>query len=254
MTSSQASLCIWTFVALLVTVTLPSSSAQELLSSNAYLDKIRTSSSPRQRAGSVDVMSVEEDGVEKTIGLCHLPFFNGFSIPPGISAPYRIPFNQFRSHQAFVAAMLAAEHLNNGDGRIIPEVEGLNKKCNVRFTVESFDTSWSENLAVNYAIETMSRPSPPCMYVGAGSSSSSIALSVVTSGRKIPVFSGLSQSTALDSKEQHPYFGRVSMHEKAHIVVTVRFFKEVLGVKFLAVVHTNNDYGISVSPPWSMCT
>jgi hypothetical protein len=226
-----------------------------MLSSLAYLDAVRASTYMSvSRIGSVDVLSVEEDGVEKEIGLCHLPFLGAFSIPPEVSATVRIP-DMFPTHRTFLAALLAVQHLNTGDGSVIPEIEGLNKKCNLRFTTEAFDTYRSPNAAVNHALRVMNRqplgqpPSnlpSPCMFLGAESSSSSIALSIVSSLRKIPVFSPISQSTALDSKEQHPLFGRLCSHVAADVLAVLRFYKEILGVKHLAVVHVNNDYGISV--------
>ena len=46
------------------------------------------------------------------------------------SVPRPMPFED-------VASMaLAIRQLNEGDGSIVPELEGLNERCNVRFTLE----------------------------------------------------------------------------------------------------------------------
>ena len=43
-----------------------------------------------------------------------------------------------------LAVALAIQHLNTGDGSVIPQVEGLNDNCNIRFTLELFDSEMSE--------------------------------------------------------------------------------------------------------------
>ena len=228
-----------------------------MLSTLPYLDSVRKNSNTSvTRVGSVDVFSVEENGVEKEIGLCHIPILGIFTLPPGFVAPVRVPYNRFETNQELLTVLLAMQHLNTGDGSIIPEVEGLNERCNIRFTMEAFDTFWSPNVAVNYALGLMDRQPDgqppgelpnPCLLLGAQSSSSSIALSIVSSTWEIPVFSPLSSSNALDSKEQHPLFGRLRPPSSAQVFAILRFFKEVLGVKHIGVVHMNNDLGISVS-------
>jgi hypothetical protein len=222
------------------------------LSSLSYLDAIRRDPNTTvTRTGNVDILTVEEDGVEKEIGLCHLPFIYPFSLPPGAAGPVRVPFNVWKLHQGFVSVFLAMQHLNTGDGRVIPEVEGLNERCNLRFTTESFDTILSENVAVNHALDVMDRdpngnlPSP-CMFLGAARSTSSIAMSIVTGLDKYPMFSAISQSVALDNKEQHKYFGRHCPSQAGTVIPLIKFYRNVLGVTHLGVVHANDDYGNSV--------
>ena len=47
--------------------------------------------------------------------------------------------------QVGVATHLAVEHLNSGNGVIIPEVEGLNERCPIRFTTEMIDSKRSSS-------------------------------------------------------------------------------------------------------------
>jgi hypothetical protein len=167
-------------------------------------------------------------------------------------APVRVPLNHFRTHQAFVAALLAAHHLNTGDGSVVAEVEGLDQKCNVRFTTEALDTYFNANAAVQRTLGIMARGTvemgpPPCLIVGAGSSSSSIAVSIVSSLKQIPIISPLAQATDLNSKEQHPLFGQTCPDLASQAITMTRFVREVLGVKHLGIVHTNDDYGNSLS-------
>ena len=48
----------------------------------------------------------------------------------------RTPFPFMGVLEGALAVALAIQHLNTGDGSVIPEVQGLNEKCNVRFTAE----------------------------------------------------------------------------------------------------------------------
>ena len=231
-------------------------SNEAMLSSVSYLDAVRTNANTTvSRVGNVDVFSIEENGEEKEIGLCHIPLLGLFTLPPGLVAPFRVPFNRFESNQELLTVLIALKHLNTGDGSVVPEVEGLNERCNIRFTTEAFDTYFSPNVAVSHALGTLNRQQPgqppaqlpsPCYFLGAQSSSSSIALSIVSSTFGIPVFSPLSASNALDSKEQHPLFGRLSPSSANQVFAIMRFLKEVWDVKHIGVIHMNNDYGISV--------
>jgi hypothetical protein len=222
-----------------------------ILSSLPYLEALRfDASSEVTRVGSIEVL---QNKPFREIGLCHLPFLNGFSLPPGAVAPVRVSWNHFRTHQAFVAALLAAHHLNTGDGSVVAEVERLNQKCSLRFTTEALDTHFNANAAVEQTLSIMTRETvemgpPPCLIVGAGSSSSSIAVSIVSSLKQIPIISPLSQSVVLNSKEQHPLFGRTCPDVGSQAITMIRFVREVLGVKHLGIVHTSDDYGNSVSP------
>jgi hypothetical protein len=63
-----------------------------------------------------------------------------FSFFPG---PARVPFPFMGVLEDSLAVALAAKHLNTGDGSVVPEVEGLKDRCNVRFTTEYFDSEMS---------------------------------------------------------------------------------------------------------------
>ena len=240
-----------------------------------YLDAIRASAAnanstiTARQVGRVQVLSnisdpsdalqqdEKETDIEEEVALCHIPLLGLFSLPAGlVGNPVRIPYNRFDTQQELLTVLLALEHLNTGNGTIIPQVQGLNERCNIRFTTQALDTYFSPNVAVNHAISLMTQqqqntnninnsPLSPCLFLGALSSSSSIALSIMASTQQIPVWSPLSTSNALDSKEQHPLFGRYILSGADLMVCVVRFFREVLNVKHLAVLHMNNDYGMS---------
>jgi hypothetical protein len=97
--------------------------------------------------------------------------------------------------QVGVATHLAIEHLNSGNGVIIPEVEGLNERCPIRFTTEMIDSKRSPSVAVNEAIEIISRENQTtCAIAGAGRSPVTIPLAIISGIRDIPQISPLSTS------------------------------------------------------------
>ena len=61
--------------------------------------------------------------------------------------------------------------IGEGDGSVVPEVEGLDKRCNVRFTGEIFDTNASERVSLNKLIDLKNRKpgleQVPCAFLGA---------------------------------------------------------------------------------------
>jgi len=88
----------------------------------------------RLRAEATDVVREEGSNVDrfvvggKDIGLCHLSTILPFT--HGIKDPSR------GEHEDMVAVALAAHHLNTGDGTLVPQVAGLNERCDIRFTIE----------------------------------------------------------------------------------------------------------------------
>lgn len=97
--------------------------------------------------------------------------------------------------QVAPAVYLAMEHLNNGDGSVIPEVEGLNERCPIRFTTEMIDSNRSPAVAVDKAIEIISRENQTtCALAGAGRSPVTIPLAIISGIRDIPQISPLSTS------------------------------------------------------------
>ena len=140
--------------ALLDVALFPTSAhSQKILTSLAELDELRsiTNSTNIERIGNVDVIN---DG----IGLCNIAFMMPFSFFPGPppNTP-RTPFPFMGVLEGSLAVALAIQHLNTGDGSVIPEVGGLNERCSVRFTPEYFDSEMSESRAVDQTIEILNR-------------------------------------------------------------------------------------------------
>eukprot|EP00980_Cylindrotheca_fusiformis_P018332 scaffold5977_cov98-Cylindrotheca_fusiformis.AAC.9 len=146
------------------------------------------------------------------------------------------------------ALTLAAHHLNVGDGTIVPEVQGLNDRCNVRFTVEFADTQYDTETALDQVVRLISRDvgaadSLPSAFVGTGFSETSVPTSIVTGLFGYPQVSGSAGSTDLDDRSMHPLFGRTMPSEADGVVPIVIYLREILHVTKLAVIHSTDPLG-----------
>ena len=63
------------------------------------------------------------------LGFCHIPVFNDI--------------RDIDSVKGLIGVYLAIKHLNYGIGDVIPELNGMDGKCNVRFTTEFVNTEGS---------------------------------------------------------------------------------------------------------------
>jgi len=177
------------------------------------------------------------------IPLCHLSSLISFSFYEGAHIPEMTGF------EYSVSVALAAHHLNTGNGVIVPEVEGLNKRCKLRFTTEFADTQYSEGVTLEHVSEQIERElgslteRNPCAFIGADMSSVSIPTSIVTGRAGYPQISAQSTSVALDDKKLYPLFGRTVSSDDGNTVPIVRFLREVFNVKHLAIINVNDSYG-----------
>ena len=193
----------------------------------------------REATGSyvnIDELSTPEGDV----AFCHLSALVPFTF--GDNAPWLTAFED-----AAVIA-LAIQHLNAGDGTIVPEVEGLNDRCNVRFTTEFADTEFAGGVTLEHVVHQTSRQPGtvdriPCAFVGAYRSAVSLPMSIVTGLLGYPQVSGASTSADLDDTSQYPLFGRTIPTDAGNAVPIIRYIREVLNVKHLAVINVNDAYG-----------
>ena len=181
-----------------------------------------------------------------SFGICHisgiLPFTQDNEGTLGLPA-----------YESAAAIALALHHLNVGDGSIIPQLDGLPERCNIRFTVEFSDTAYSKSQALNTVLQQMSRPlsgSPkprPCAFVGAYRSAISQPTSILTGLRQYVQVSSSSTSEALDDNEQYPLFARTVPSDYGTALLIIRYYRDILNVSHLAVVNVNDSYGNSFS-------
>lgn len=190
----------------------------------------------REAGSNLDLLSTGPD-----IAICHIYNLHPFTYGDYVAV-------QFQYDDA-AAMALAIEHLNTGNGRLVPEVEGLSDRCKIRFTIEYADTQYTPSVAVNHVVNVTSRipglERLPCAFVGAYRSAESIPTSMLTGMWNYPQISGASTSADLDDKNQYPLFGRTIPSDHGNAVPIIQFMYEALGIKHLAVLNVNDAYGNS---------
>jgi hypothetical protein len=229
------------------TTSSPTSSSEEedekrILTSLPYYDTLRkekSSSFIRDPHNNLDVL-VEDD--VRSLAICHLSAFHSFSKGDGV------PFQA--TYEMAAAMQLATHHLNVGDGSIIPELDGLNDRCKVRFTSEFFDTQYDAGSVLQEVTNQTSREGLnengrplPCAFIGAKRSSLSMPMSIITGLRQYVQVSASSTSPDLDDKSQFPLFARTVPSDLGNAIPIIRYFHEVLHLDHLAVINVNDAYG-----------
>ena len=180
-----------------------------VLSSLPYIQAIHNASAAaggisRSEGSNVDVFVNPDTGVETA--LCHL----------SVIAPYiSRGFNLDPLEDAAVMS-LAAHHLNTGDGSIISQVQGLNERCNVRFTVETNNAGFSPKQSIELVVTQDSRPvggtqgeGPiPCAFIGPYGSRPSVSTGIITGIYGYPMITSGATTLTLDDKSSYPLTGR----------------------------------------------
>eukprot|EP00934_Nitzschia_sp_Nitz4_P003762 Nitzschia sp. Nitz4//scaffold94_size78252//34841//37933//NITZ4_005469-RA/size78252-augustus-gene-0.72-mRNA-1//-1//CDS//3329560383//3752//frame0 len=223
-----------------------SNTSTAILTSLPTLDALRlqgtNSAWIRPEGSNLDVLQNGTDA-STVLAICHLDNLVPFSFPDKMPRPI------IWEDAAGIA--LAAHHLNVGDGSIIPEVEGLPERCNIRFTVEFANTEITQSVTLEHMVEALSREpgSPterlPCSYTGAFTSANTIPSSILSGLRGYPQISGRSTSSDLDDKSQFPLFARTVPPDSGNSVPIILFLHHVLKIEHLAVVNVNDSFGNS---------
>ena len=211
-----------------------------VLSSLRYYDQERRDARDVTRNEGSNVDHFTTSNGEK-VALCHLSTFLPFT-----QGNYKPIYN---IHEDMAAITLAAHHLNTGDGTIVPEIERLNERCNIRFTTEFADTEYSAGTVLNHVVDQSNREpnSPeerlPCAFIGAMRSSISIPMSIVTGIFGYPQISGSSTSVDLDDTAQFPLFGRTIPSDQGNAVPIIMYLRNQLNIQHLTVINVNDAYG-----------
>jgi hypothetical protein len=148
------------------------------------------------------------------------------------------------------AIALAAQHLNSGDGSVIREVEGLDERCPVRFTVAFEETKLDPGIGLNRVVAlTNVQPSPdtrlPSAFLGAFRSAVSVPTSLVTGLRDFPQISGASTSVQLNDKTTHPKFARTIPADNGVTEGIIFYLRDRLKINHVAVLNANDAFGNS---------
>ncbi|KAL3911679.1 MAG: hypothetical protein SGILL_007186 [Bacillariaceae sp.] len=219
-----------------------------------------SSSLPLRPAGSkLDVVG--------DMGVCNLVALNFFSGVIGGDDP-ELRYVYGPAFEMAFATMLAVQHLNQGDGSIVPELSGLNETCPIRFIPEYQDTGGLEpTRALSVVQDVLVRPGatnysstcpledgatmalPPCAFVGAYESSISQLTAPLTGFSGYPQVSGTSAQDTLDNKDFFPKFARTIPSQIGASVALVDYllrddvFREEQ--PYLAILHIDDDFGNS---------
>ena len=210
------------------------------------------------RKGAVDVLDLDNDnGTE--IAFCHLPTFIPIKSKKAAEDGEATPIEQQRRISDIGAVALALEHLNTGNGTIIREIEGLDQRCNVRFTFEVADTESSTKVAVNKIISYLypttttatatatatptatinEKEAPPkkkqsstvCGFIGEYRSDATIPMSIISSFNKYPIFSPVSTSSELNDHKRFDHFGRLITSDIDTAEALLSYLYDYLDVK-----------------------
>jgi hypothetical protein len=163
--------------------------------------------------------------------------------------PYLFSFdtgNPIGIYEGMASVALAMEHLNTGNGTIIPELDGLNQRCPLKFVSDAFDIEAQKSVAVDIVIELTDRSRQgeliPCAILGAERSSISIPTSMIASLRGFPQISPIATSTELDDKSQYKLFGRTVPNDDGTAIPLLAKLVS-WGVRYFAVLHSDDSYG-----------
>ena len=143
------------------------------------------------------------------------------------------------------------EHLNSGNGSIIPDIDGINKTCPLRFTTKSFDTECQQIVGLDHVVSLTDRIKAaeeqqlfPTAILGASYSSISMPTAMISGLRHVPQISPGSTSVVLDNKEQYKLFGRTIPNDDG---TSIPLIEKLLSwnVNHLAILYVDNSYGIA---------
>eukprot|EP00956_Cyclotella_meneghiniana_P038765 scaffold159697_cov56-Cyclotella_meneghiniana.AAC.3 len=214
----------------------PSVAVGQTLNYQKYLSRILDDNAPNSTAGNINIVNV--DLIDEYIEVAYLPTIMTFTC-------YGRPTNNIGYYDGVASVALAMEHLNTGNGSIIPEISGLNETCPLRFTTESFDTECSQLTAINHVTSLTDRSMTGQLYPTAiltTSSRVSMPTSIISSLRGVPQVSPDATSSDLDNKDQYKLFGRTVPNDDGTSIPLLAKLN-LLGINHLAVLYIDDSYG-----------
>ena len=196
-----------------------------------YYDSFYESNATIDRAENSNVdRFLSDDG--EPFAICPFSFIEPFTT--GDDVPHRATYEDAAS------VALAIQHLNTGDGSIVPHVAGLHEKCPIRFTMMTADTAYTPGVALKHVVEQAGKA---CAFIGAYRSAVSMPMAIVTGLLGYPQVSPGSTSADLDDRSQYPLFGRTLPSDAGNAIPLVLFLRNVLQIEKLAVININDAYG-----------
>eukprot|EP00594_Rhizosolenia_setigera_P005854 CAMPEP_0178943940 /NCGR_PEP_ID=MMETSP0789-20121207/2866_1 /TAXON_ID=3005 /ORGANISM="Rhizosolenia setigera, Strain CCMP 1694" /LENGTH=855 /DNA_ID=CAMNT_0020623591 /DNA_START=17 /DNA_END=2584 /DNA_ORIENTATION=- len=207
------------------------------------------------RGRDIQIVASPNPDEEGNFTLCHVPLMYDYVAAGkssksqggggGGSRAQEKEFVKDFSHSGYeisAATLLAIHHFNNGIGTIVPELQEVNKKCNVRITTEIFDTREDPEVAVKDVIDMISRehknlkkPKPCGIFVSSARDVTTYATQVSSLYDIIQV-SSVCADAMLDKVEHYPLFIRTNPTEKTIINPTVNFLHNELNLTHVGII------------------
>jgi hypothetical protein len=150
-------------------------------------------------------------------------------------------------YESALAKVLAIQHLNDGDGSLIPEIEGLDQKCSVKFGVDFVNTQLNIGQStIGLARRLANTDAPPCVFLGSylsivSATTSKLLLTAMPGG--YPQISGTSTSSLLEDADKYPLFSRTTPSNKGQSEAIIRYLREELDVHHLTLIYIADPYG-----------
>lgn len=200
-----------------------------------------------------------------------------------------LPFDStldFLSYESALGMKLAIQHLNEGNGSLVSELNGLPGSCPITFSasfadtrrnpshafsaVDELTTTSSNHLSIPPSVfpsnsttfvanpqipssqdavtetATPASTSLPCAFVGGIDSRISITTSMVTGLRGFPQISPASTSSTLSDNDQFPLFGRTTPDDSFAAETFVRLLHDTMGVRHVFVIFESHPYTQSI--------
>eukprot|EP00567_Pseudictyota_dubia_P003457 CAMPEP_0197438754 /NCGR_PEP_ID=MMETSP1175-20131217/5665_1 /TAXON_ID=1003142 /ORGANISM="Triceratium dubium, Strain CCMP147" /LENGTH=980 /DNA_ID=CAMNT_0042968549 /DNA_START=108 /DNA_END=3050 /DNA_ORIENTATION=- len=227
----------------------------------SHYDDLRASASPGSNAGRrSDVVHVE--GIDPHTRETRAYEMRHFAAMIALEAGGEGDDNKPIVINELATALLALKHFNEGIGDVIPEISEVSQRCDVKFTMEFFDTRQSPFVASqayindilpregddedkgNDASDHASRQRPyPTALIGASRSAVSAPLAILSGVHDMPQVSFASTSVVFDNKDQFPLFGRLIPSAYGDANAAVSYLSQRLGVTHLGVLFVRDEYG-----------
>ena len=182
---------------------------------------------------------------ERATANCNMVSLTPFTEPKTKSATEKQGFRF--GYESALAKILAIRHLNDGNGSLIPEIEGLDQTCSVTFGLDFVNTQLSIGQStIGLARRLADTDVPPCVFLGSyqsivSATTSKLLLAATPGG--YPQISGTSTSSLLEDAGKYPLFSRTTPSNKGHSEAIVRYLREELDVHHLTLIYIADAYG-----------
>ena len=154
------------------------------------------------------------------------------------------------------ADYLAVKHLNEGDGSLVEELQGLNESCNIQFGLEFIDTAYDPQVAGKAVLSRLgvedeqtshTHEFNPCIFL----ESTAIGAAQHTTGYLTGLHdyievSGMVTDEEFNDKTMYPKFVRTIPGNSGTAEAIVRYAREVLKTKYLALLYLDESTSISI--------